>query len=187
MPTFLSDPPDSLYIALFVAMLAAVGVWYRYRTRRTLIVAGAALGLFLALLLLDKLLDSPRETVVRKASEMQADFNSGDWNRFEKHIADNFEHKGKKKKEVKEGFDFAKANNRKLAFWGFTRDDIQFLDGNTAVVGFDAKPEGADAELLHRYVKGRFVKGPNGQWQLVGFETYKVLNHTQQEDVYGGW
>jgi hypothetical protein len=187
MPTFLSDPTDSLYITLFVLMLAGIGIWVRYRSRKTMIAAGIGVGLFLGLLLIDAVFESPREMVVRKANAMEADFNSGDWNKFEKHIAENFEHKGKKKKEVKEGFEFAKANKRTLAFWGFQRDDIQFLDGGTAVVGFDAKPSGADAELLHRYVKAKFVKGSNGQWQLVGFETYHPLNHNTQEDVYGGW
>ncbi len=187
MPTFLSDPPDSLYIILFILMLAGIGVWVRYRTRKALIGAGVGVGLFLLLLLVDKLFDSPREVVVRKADEMQADFNSGDWSKFDKHIAENFEHKGKKKKDVQEGLEFAKTNKRKLAFWGFTRDDIEFKDSNTVIVGFDAKPEGVDGEALHRYVKAKFVKGPNGQWQLIGFETFKALNHREPEEVYGGW
>ncbi len=187
MPTLLSDPPDALYIALFVLMLAGVGIWFRYRSRKTVIAAGAGIGLFVALLLIDKMFDSPREMVVRKANAMETDFNSGDWSRFEKHIAENFEHKGKRKKDVKEGMEFAKLNNRTLAFWGFQRDDIQFLDAGTVIVGFDAKPNGADAELLHRYVKAKFAKGPGGQWQLIGFETYHPLNHNNQEDVHAGW
>ncbi len=187
MPTVFSDPPDSLYIAMFIAMLIGVAIWYRYRTRKTLVAAGVVAGLFFGLHLLDRLLDSPREVVVRKANEIQADFNTGDWTRFEKHIAENFEHKGKKKKDVKEGLEFAKFNNRKIAFWDFNRDDIQFVDGNTVVVGFDAKPEGADAELLHRYVRARFIKGATGQWQLIGFETFHPLNRDKQEDVHSGW
>jgi hypothetical protein len=186
MPTFLSDPPDSLYIAIFVLMLAGVGIWVRYRNRKTMILAGAGIALLVGLFLIDKLFESPREIVIRVSAEIQEDFNSGDWNRFEKHISENFEHNGKKKQDLKGPLEDAKNYQAKLAMWSFNRDDIQ-VDGNTVTVGFDAKPEGPKSEAFHRYVRGRFTKGPNGRWQLVGFTTYKVLNHAEAEDLYGGW
>jgi len=186
MPTFLSDPPDRLYIAMFILMLATLGIWWRYRTRKALLAAGAGVGLFLLLLLVDKLFDSPREIVIRTAGEFQTDFNTGEWAKFEKHIAEDFDRGGKKKKDVKAAFDFAKSYNAKVALWSFNRDDV-VVNGDTITVGFDAKPEGPEAEAYHRYVKGSFKKGPTGKWQLANYTTYKVLNHGIAEEIGGGW
>ncbi len=186
MPTFLSDPPDSLYITVFILMLAGVGIWYRYRTRKTLIAAGIGAGLFAALLLIDVFFDSPREIVIRTAKEFQTDFNTGEWNKFEKHIAENFDRKGRKKNDVKAAYELTKAYNAKVALWSFNRDDV-VVQGDTITVGFDAKPEGPEAEAYHRYVRGRFAKGPNGKWQLVSYTAYKSLNHDLEEDFGAGW
>ena len=139
MPTFFSDPADSLYITLFIVMLVGVGIWYRYRTRKTLIAAGIGVGLLVALFLIDRLFESPREIVIRTAGEFEADFNTGEWNKFEKHIAENFDRKGKKKKDVKVSYDFAKAYNAKVRLWSFNRDDV-VVTSDTITVGFDAKP-----------------------------------------------
>jgi len=186
MPTFLSDPPDSLYIALFILMLACIGVWIRYRTRKALIAAGVGVGLFASLFLIDKLFESPREVVIRAAGEFQADFNTGEWAKFEKRIAEDFDRKGKKKKDIKASYDFAKSYNAKIALWSFNRDDV-VVAGDTITVGFDAKPEGPEAEAFHRYVRGTFKKGPGGKWLLVGYTTYKSLNRDVEEEIAGGW
>lgn len=186
MPTFLSDPPDSLYITLFILMLTGIGVWIRYRTRKALIAAGIGIGLFAGLFLIDKLFDSPREIVIRTAGEFQNDFNTGEWAKFEKHIAEDFDRKGRKKKDIKAAFDFAKSYNAKVALWSFNRDDV-VVNGDAITVGFDAKPEGPEAEAYHRYVRGTFKKGPNGKWQLAGYTTYKSLNRTVEEEIAGGW
>ena len=186
MPTFLSDPADSLYITLFIVMLVGVGIWYRYRTRKSLIAAEIGVGLLVALFIIDKVFESPREIVIRTAGDFEADFNTGEWNKFEKHIAENFDRKGKKKKDVKVSYDFAKAYNAKVALWSFNRDDV-VVTGDTITVGFDAKPQGPEAEAFHRYVRGRFAKGPNGKWQLVSYTTYKALNRDVEEEIVGGW
>ena len=186
MPTVLSDPPDSLYIAMFIAMLVTLGIWYRYRTRKTIIVAVVGAGLFFGLLLIDTLTDSPREIVIRTAKEFQDDFNTGEWGKFEKHIAENFDRKGRKKNDIKAAYDLVKGYNAKIALWSFNRDDVQ-VQGDTITVGFDAKPEGPEAEAFHRYVRGRFAKGPTGKWQLVGYTAYKSLNHAIEEDFGHGW
>ncbi len=186
MPTSFSDPPDSLYIAMFIAMLVGAAIWYRYRTRRTVIVAGVGAGLFLGLLLADLFFDSPREIVIRTAKEFQDDFNTGEWGKFEKHIAENFDRKGKKKSDIKSSYEQVKSFNVKIALWSFNRDDVQ-AQGDSITVGFDAKPEGPQAEAYHRYVRGRFAKGPNGKWQLVGYTAYKSLNHAIEEDFGQGW
>ena len=186
MPTFLSDPSDSLYIALFVLMLAGVGIWVRYRSRKTMIAAGVGIGLFVGLFLIDKLFESPREIVIRTAGEFQKDFNTGEWSAFEKHIAEDFDRKGKKKADIKTAYALAKIYNAKIALWSFNRDDV-VVAGDTITVGFDAKPEGPEAEAYHRYVRGRFKKGPNGKWQLVSYTTYKALNRDAEEEIYGGW
>ena len=186
MPTFLSDPPDSLYIALFVLMLAGVGIWVRTRKRKTMIAAGVGIGLFAGLFLIDKLFDSPREIVIRAAGEFERDFNTGDWNKFEKHIAEDFDRKGKKKKDIKTAYDFAKSYNAKIALWSFNRDDVA-VNGDTITVGFDAKPEGPEAEAFHRYVRASFKKSSNGKYQLVTYTTYKSLNRNAEEEIAGGW
>ena len=186
MPTFLSDPPDSLYLASAVAVLIAFGLWIRYRSRKALYGLAATAVFFLSLVAADLLFDSPREIVIRSAKDFQTDFNTGEWNKVEKHIADNFDRKGRKKADVKAAFEFTKAYNAKVALWSFNRDDV-VVAGDTITCGFDAKPEGPEAEAYHRYVRAKFAKGANGKWQVVGYTSYKVLNHAEEEEFGAGW
>lgn len=186
MPTVISDPPDWLYISLFVALLAALGIWYRYRGRKSLIALGFAAALFFGLLFIDLAVDSPRESIIRAAAGIQDDFNTGEWAKLEKHISDDFDRKGRKKNDVKAAYDLAKQYNAKVSFWAFNRNDV-VVSGEAVTVGFDVKPQGPEAEGFHRYVRAKFVKSPNGTWKLVTYTSYKSLNHETEEEFGAGW
>lgn len=70
MPNVLSDPPFLLYAILFIGFVIAGAVWYRLRSRKSLI-AVAILALLLgALILIDRLVESPREESVRRVEAM---------------------------------------------------------------------------------------------------------------------
>ena len=70
MPTFLSDPPQTIYLLLLAAVIVAGLVWLNRRERRALYVFLGVLGVAALVVLVDRLLESPREEAVRRVHAM---------------------------------------------------------------------------------------------------------------------
>ncbi len=103
MPNFLSDPPFLLYAILFIGFVVAGAVWYRLRSRKSLIAVTAIGALLGVLILIDRFVESPREESVRRVEAMAAAATARDPTRFVEQIAKSFAYNGKTREDAKLG------------------------------------------------------------------------------------
>src|SRR5579871_2429342 len=101
MPTWLSDPPRSLYVTLVLAaffLLRDAGEKRgdprrKTRSKRRLALIGVSLLatlLFAGIYICDTMYESPREQIVRKLREMSEAVHERDVDKLMQHIAKNF-------------------------------------------------------------------------------------------------
>lgn len=187
MPTFLSDPPQTLYLVLGAVLVVTAAVAARKQDRKSLIPAGVALGVLLLLLLLDRMVESPREEAVRRLEAMVHAADARNADAFIAHVADTLEYKGMglattvTREQVKtSGFwHILRSNNVHVAAWDFARDDTKQIDPNTVEVGFLAKGE-ADGKQFPVYIRATFKKQPTGEMKLSRFESYDAIKRQNE-------
>src|SRR5437762_581212 len=98
MPTFFSDPPPAVYLALAAAVVVAGLVWLNRRDRRSRTVLLAVLAVAGLVFLIDRLFESPREAAVRGVRELSAAINTRNWDAFDARVSKDFDYKGTVKK-----------------------------------------------------------------------------------------
>lgn len=184
MPTFLSDPSTALYAILGVAVLVT-GVLAARRQRRTdLINFAIPAAVLVAVFLIDRFVESPRETVERKVKEMGAASRDRKYDDLFKHVSDQFKYKSLDKKALRdrarqaEGVGFGGVSEYDLARSGFKE-----VDATTIEQGFRVKHNGTPE--LHFYVIGTFKKDPDGEWRLVTFKLFDAVNVNDEKDIPG--
>ena len=176
MPTWLSDPTTGFYAVVFVLVVVAVAMYLRNRTRNNALTAALAVVVFIALVLCDRLFESPREESVRKVGEISAALNERNADKFMNLVSDRFEYKTWKKADLRKAVDLAKQYNIRTAVWEFNRDRATMVaNGNEIEFTFDGKAEGPGGEPLMKHFKARFIKDPDGQWRLKSFTPYNIL------------
>lgn len=176
MPVFLSDPPPALYLVLFLGVIVAASVWFRYQSRTTRWVAIGVLVLLLVMCLIDRVTESPREQAVRRVEAIVAAVNARQPNDLLPHVSDSFDYRGLKKSNLSSvgTWQIIRDHNVRVAVWDFARDDVQFPDANTAVVGFMSKG-GANGREVPFYIRAKFVRDADGEWRVQSFTAYDPL------------
>lgn len=128
------------------------------------------LVLMLGYFITDRLVETRREQIQRKLHEMAAGVKARDMDRIFRHISSQFRHEHYDRDSFRRAVDAALRNNlvSEVEVW-----DLKFLDegGN---VEFQAKPKGgmADGYTFFR-VTAEFVRDPDGQWRMKGFQVFK--------------
>lgn len=177
MPTALSDPSTTLYIALIIVVALLALLWMRSRKRNDLIrllIGGAAL---LAVFLIDRFVESPREEASRKVEEMAKATETRNWDGVFNHISDSFLYKGptgtvmdKKtfREKVKGVEKFAEFKG--VAVWDLHRADHRIVNENNFTIGFRAQASGIPPS--QSFIIAAFTKDPDGQWRMSNFTRY---------------
>src|SRR5579885_2163933 len=101
MPDWISDPSPTVYLVLFVFVVAAGVVWLRRRNRRTLVLLIAAATLLGLVFLIDRLVESPREQATQAVKEMAAAATAANGNEFVRHLSDQAAIQGAVKEKVR--------------------------------------------------------------------------------------
>jgi hypothetical protein len=175
MPTVLSDPSPTLYavLAIFVAVLAAI--WLRNRKRGDLIRLLAGASVLVAVVVIDKLVESPREETARKMREIVAATKEKKADDLMKHLSDSFDWNGMKKDQFKNMVKgvMGRAEFNGVDIDGLTRGDFETIGENKVKIGFDAWPTGYGIAEYRYYCKATFVKDPDGQFRMQSFDLYK--------------
>ncbi len=187
MPTFLSDPPDSIYLILGAIALVAAAIWFNRRDRRSQAVVGGSLALLLLLFIVDRLAESPREEAVRRALAMVKAADTQNPDAFLSHIADKLEYQGESgsvtiTRDQLRALDFwklLKQWNVHVAAWDFSRDDVTTPDESSIEIGFLAKGE-ADGKQAPIYLRARFTRQPNGQYLMTALSSYDALKRSKE-------
>src|SRR5438874_237613 len=84
----------SVYVILLTAAIILFAVWWRMRERRSLIAVAVAVGLVGLYALLDRLVETPYEQMVRKVRAMAAGAEKRDPASLNEHVADAFNFQG---------------------------------------------------------------------------------------------
>ena len=169
MPTALSDPSTALYGVLLVATLVLGMIALRRQRRSDAINFAIPAAALLAVFLIDRFVESPRESIVRVLREIEAASQNKDYDNAFKHISDDFKYQSHDKKGLREraqalqalsqveGIKIPSADRR-----GFTQKDE-----TTAEQVFEVMPLGVPGNTYRYEVVGTFKKEKE-QWRLVG-------------------
>jgi hypothetical protein len=96
---WLFEGRTSIYVVLIALTALLVVLWWQTRKRWSLLAVAVALGLVGLYALLDVLVETDREQIVRKIKLMVAAVNAGDIDGAFEHIADDFRSPGRRGKE----------------------------------------------------------------------------------------
>ncbi len=175
MPDWISDPSPTVYLVLFVFVVAAGVVWLRRRNRRTLVLLIAAATLLGLVFLIDRLVESPREQATQAVKEMAAAATAANGNEFVRHLSDQASIQGAGKEKVRNSgaWGLVRQYKARVSVWDFGHDSYRRISDSEIEIGFMAKAEAADGGFVMRYVVARFVRDPDGQYRV---KTVKFYN-----------
>src|SRR2546422_3365547 len=129
MPTFLADPSTALYAILGVVTLVLGVVAARRQKRSDAINFVIAAAILLAVFLIDRAYESPREAVARKLKEMESASQANRYDELFRHVSDKFQYKSLDKKALRD-----KANMATTFFpegvriWNVGRPNFKQID-----------------------------------------------------------
>ena len=187
MPTFLSDPPFSVYLVLVAVVLVAFAVWFSNRSRRSLAVLAGASALLAVVFLIDMLFESTREEAVRRAQAMVKAADARDTEAFVSHIADKFEYRGEgqpvtvTRDQLRKApfWEVLKQYKIHVAAWDFARADVEHINDDTVEIGFLAKGEG-QGQQVPIYLRARFARQADGQMKLTAIASFDPLKRVNE-------
>jgi hypothetical protein len=183
MPTWLSDPPNSLDLVLGILFVAALGVWVRGRKRGVGIVAVVFGLLFFGLIMLDIFLESPREESIRKVNLMVKHCNDNDWPKLAEHLSKDFKFNGFTQDGVKVLFDRGQQFGVKVSVWDFDKEQVRMVSDDKVEIEFNAKGE-AMGKPFPTHIKAIFVR-EGGQFRALSFETFDIIDRRKRLDLPG--
>lgn len=198
MPTFLSDPPQVLYLLLGGLLVITGLVAAQRQDRRSVIPFAGAFFLILVLFVIDRAVETPREEAVRRTQvlAMAADAqNAGTFSPdvFGEQLADrvtvasgNETGKVLTRDEVKRHpfWNSLRGHSVHVAVWGFSRDDAKQINDNTVEIGFMGKGE-SGSNQIPAYVRATYTKQPDGSFKLSALRTFDPINHREGLPIPG--
>jgi hypothetical protein len=194
MPTFLSDPPQALYLVLGAAFVVTGVIAAQYQNRRTLIPFVVAFLLLVGLFVIDRMFESPREESVRRAQAIAAAADARNPDQLVAHLADAIEYRAGDGTAHQFTRDDLKNHtfwntlrhfNVHVAVWDFSRDEVKEIDDNTVEIGFMAKGEVPDGKQIPLYVRATFKRQSDGQFKLTSFRTFEALDRSRPFAIHG--
>jgi hypothetical protein len=184
MPDFLADPTTTMYVVLgaMVVVLGAMALRRQKRSDVITFVIGAVL--LLALFLIDRAVESPRESAVRKIQEMGAASRAKKHDDLFKHVSESFKYRTLDKKGLQERARQAESIGfGGIAEYDLARSGCRRIDDTTVEQGFRVKHTGYPE--LHFYVVGTFKKDADGEWRLTTFKLFDPVNVSDEKDIPG--
>jgi hypothetical protein len=175
MPTFLSDPSTTLYVVLAVAVLVT-GVLLAKRQRRTdLINFAIPAAILLAVFVIDRMFESPREAVARSLREMESASQARKYDDLFKHVSDKFQYKSLDKKGLREKASMAEGYFPEgVRIWNVNRANFKQLDDATIEQEFDVQP--VNSPQFRYQCVGVFKQEADGEWRMTTFRLYPVVS-----------
>jgi hypothetical protein len=169
MPTALSDPSTALYAVLGVATLVLGMIALRRQRRSDVINFAIPAAALLAVFLIDRFVESPRESIVRVLREMEAASQNKDYDGAFKHISDDFKYQSTDKKGLREKAQALQAVSQVegIKIPSADRRGFTLKDETTAEQVFEVMPLGVPTDVYRYEVVGTFRKEKD-QWRLVG-------------------
>jgi hypothetical protein len=182
MPTILSDPPLAVYAILGVIVLVLGVLAAKRQKKADGLTFLAGLAILLVWLLIDFMVDSPRESVAKTLKEMEAASQARKYDDLFKHVSETFQYKSLDKKGLRDKATLAEQFFPEgVRIWNVNRGNFNQVDETTIEQEFDVQPVGSP-QFRYQCV-GVFKKESDGQWRMTTFRLYNVVNEgpTRQE------
>ncbi len=187
----------SVYVSLAAVAIVLLLAWQQTRKRLCLVGFGAALGLMGLYYLLDRLVEAPREQVVRKLQEMAAAVRARDVNAISNHISERFTWRGMNRAQFRALLEGLLQGRQvdEVEVW-----DIHFPDESRAPTSLAGPQDPPETILVSFWGKARggqgipntgnpyearFVRDPDGQWRMLHFEVFNPVLSNQPETIPG--
>ncbi|MCE9529582.1 MAG: hypothetical protein K8T89_00345 [Planctomycetes bacterium] len=174
MPSALSDPSPTLFVFVII-IVALLGLfWLRSKKTGDLVRFLAGAGALLALFLIDRFVESPREQMVRKVEEMAKSSQDKKWEDVFLHVSDSFKYKTMAGGEIDKKVlrEKVKQADSIPEFSGFGvsnlhRAEFRPIDDKNAKIGFSAR-----VKHIEHWIIAVFTKDADGQWRMSEFTAY---------------
>lgn len=177
MPTFLTDPSSTSYVLLGTVVVVLGAVAFRRQKRRELIAFGVAAAFLLALFLIDKAYESPREAAVRVVQEMGTATRAKNSDDLFARISESFKYKSLDKKRLRDRARAAEGMGWEgMVAWDLSREEFKQVDETTVEQGFLVQP--VKNPQFVRYCVARFKWEADGVWRLQSFALYNPIQRT---------
>ena len=175
MPTALSDPTTALYTIL-AAITLMLGVIALRRQKRSDVINFAIPAVALAaLFIIDRMVESPREQIVKNLQEMEAASQNKKLDELFSHVSDKFQYKTLDKKGLRDKANQAESlpnwQGIKIGAGTLNRDGFAIKD-DTAEQKFEVMPIGLPGNE-YRYECTATFKNEGGKWRLIGCKFFK--------------
>lgn len=187
MPTFLSDPPGTVYLLLVGSVIVVGLVWFNRRGRTALVAVAVVTSAMLLLVGFDCAFESPREEAVRRVMAMASAADTRNREEFASHVADTITYQDENRTITlsrdqlrKHAFwDILRNFNVHVATWDFARADVNKVDDRTIEIGFLGKGE-TEGKQFPVYMRARFSRQSDGQMKLVALASYDPLQRANK-------
>jgi hypothetical protein len=185
MPTFLSDPSISLYIVLSIVVFVLFGIWINRRQRGDLIRLLAGVAVLVALFLVDRFVESPREESTRKMQEIVTATKAKSADGVGKHISESFEYNKWNKARLLEWVKSVYGNTQfeGIDTSGYGRSEFEKIDDNKVKIIFEVWPTSYGLPDYRHFCTATFVKDPDGQFRMQTFKLTKKHPSAGEEPV----
>lgn len=189
MPTFLSDPSPTTYAIVAIMVAVLVGIYLRSRKRKDLYPLIGGVAVLIAVVAIDRFVESPREAAMRKMQEMSEATANKKWDDVFKNISESFKYKGATgnqtdKKGLREKVRSIESMvDKGIAIFDFNRSDFRQIDEKTSEIGFRAQLKDRPESVT--YVKAIFTKEPDGVWRMSSFTCFEPINTNEKRQIPG--
>ncbi|HEX4591680.1 MAG TPA: hypothetical protein VH120_17215 [Gemmataceae bacterium] len=189
MPSWLIEGDIIVYLLLAFGFLVSLAGWWRTRKRPFAVAAGVFVILILAYWLLDRLVESDGEQMVRKVREVADAVSRNDLDAAFRNVSDHFDRHGHNKQSFR---DFCRqvlkaGNVTSVKVWDEDATEVSRPTG-LGSVQFRFKVTGNWGESPPNYIaRVFFILDPDGQWRVRTFEIYDSLNQGQTPVPIPGW
>lgn len=199
MPTWLAQPPRSLYILLLIAaMLPLLAAFFLPSAKRdpkrkkpstkavSLALSALALLLLAALAIFDKGHESDSEQIERKLHEMSDGVRERNLRKTFEHVSDSFKYGMAGKSILMQRGEQAQQAGQveEIPIWDIKVDDVGKED-TKAKAEFRIKVKGSAFAENQFLVRAFFVRDPDGQWRMQTFEVYSPTGFADRIQVPG--
>ena len=174
MPTLFTDPSSTVYVLLVVVVLVAIWLWFRSsQTLKANLRVGLVFVLVAGWVAADQFVESPREEAVRRVEAITTAVNERNKDGLLAHVSGAFDYHGMDREALRSAIAWTELerNGTRIAVYDFARDDVQYPDDDTLILGFMAKAEGELWSGL-LYIRAAFARQPDESWLLTGFKAY---------------
>jgi hypothetical protein len=172
----------SLYLSLVALALTLAFFWVRHQDPRLLRGLALALSLLAIYFLYDRLRpESVAEQIQRKTEAMAQAVAARDLDGILEHVSDQFETDRHDKASLRARAERALADGdlTRLEVWNFANAQVEDA---TARIDFIVKVYTSQGEVPYNCT-ATFVKDPDGQWRLRGFQLFSLFDRRHQVPI----